>query len=59
MQQHRELLDCYSNGMTPSIYMFMEKGLQRDFCYSARVSIEDKLVRGTIKPQDFFAAAQQ
>ena len=59
MKLHRTLLDCYAgSGMHPAVYKTLDPATQHDFCYSQRVQIEDQLIKGKIRPQDFFAAVQ-
>ena len=59
MEMHRALLDCYAKGgMNPAVYKSMDPGVQRDFCFSQRVQLEDQLTKQKIRPQDFFKAAQ-
>lgn len=54
---NRELLDCYST-INPNEYKLMDPLMQRDFCYLERVKVEEKLIKGKITPNDFFAAAR-
>ena len=35
----------------------MDVSTQKDVCYSERLKLEEFLVKGKVKPSDFFAAA--
>ena len=57
IQLNRELLDCYSGmEMNPVVYKHLSAAEQRDFCYTQRVRLEEKLIKGGIKASDFFAS---
>ena len=55
MADHRELLECYAMVENPLFYKLMKPAEQRDFCYVQRVKIEDQLMKGKMRPEDFWA----
>lgn len=57
MEMHRRLLDCYAK-TSPGLYREMSVLVQRDFCYTQRLQLEEWLIKQKVSPQDFFAAAK-
>ena len=40
----------------PTQYKVMDPLMQRDFCYTERLKVEEYLIKGKVSPKDFFAA---
>ena len=56
MKLNRELLDCYGS-VHPGIYVNLDPLVQKDVCFDKRSQIEEMLIKGKIKPEDFFKAS--
>ena len=57
MTLNRELLDCYGQ-VNPEIYQGLDQSTQKDVCFSERSKLQEMLVKGMVKPEDFFNAAK-
>ena len=54
---NKELLDCYG-AVHPNLYVSLDPTVQKDVCYAERSRLEEMLIKGRVKPEDFFKAAK-
>ena len=54
MKDNRDLLECYASLRNPFFYKIMDTTQQRDFCYVQRVKVEEQLIKGKLKAEDFW-----